>query len=455
MSTQALNRLGSNQAFSNLRSDARAFVARSLTKVSDKLGPAAITVSAPIARPEALIAPNRTEATLLWQPPQGPAYAGLGEGFEVSPDSCAVKQFFGALHRVVDPRLSDVAPRLFGGMAFDGARSIEAPWRGFGRGSMTMPRWLYAVEGKRAWLTHAVSCDALSAKSIEGSLNEFDAIWRALENDEQPNLALAEPVHVEAMSSDAWDERVQTLIDAIQGGGCDKVVTARRTVVEFGEAVDALCVASRLRARFLGCTSFALWRGDATLLGASPELLVSRSGRRVVSEAMAGSVENGRAQALLDSPKERAEHQLVVDAIVAGLGQYCERVQASAQPTIRELPNVLHMQTPISGVLAADTHIIDLVRALHPTPAVGGVPSKVAMQWIAALEDTRGWYGAPFGWVDDRGDGEFVVALRSGVVQGNRVYVYAGAGIMGDSDPAAEYAETELKMRALLGALNA
>jgi salicylate biosynthesis isochorismate synthase len=174
----------------------------------------------------------------------------------------------------------------------------------------------------------------------------------------------------------------------------------------------------------------------------------------VVSEAMAGSVPHGASAALLESEKDRREHDLVVDAIVERLSPHCTALERSAEPQVRELPNVVHLQTPVTGVLREPVHVLDLLDLLHPTPAVGGVPVDDAVRWIVAREPVpRGWYSGPVGWFDAAGDGEFAVALRSGLVRGRRAHVYAGAGIVRGSVPAAEYAETALKLRPLLDAL--
>lgn len=158
---------------------------------------------------------------------------------------------------------------------------------------------------------------------------------------------------------------------------------------------------------------------------------------------------------MMASAKEREEHQLVVNAILRALDPFCDSLRSASEPSVRELPNVLHMQTPIEGHLRESTHVLELVRALHPTPAVGGVPTSDAVRWIIENEALpRGWFSAPVGWADAAGDGEFVVALRSGLLRDGKAWVYAGAGIMADSDPDAEYVETELKMQALLGALH-
>ena len=254
---------------------------------------------------------------------------------------------------------------------------------------------------------------------------------------------------------ETWSRQVEDIRRKIQDGSFEKVVAARHCVVELETGAGSLDVLKRLEARFPGCTRFALWQGDAAFLGATPELLVSRRGLSVLSEALAGSTEHGDGARMMASSKEREEHQLVVQAILKALEPFCDSLRSAPEPSVRELPNVLHMQTPIEGRLRDSTHILSLVQALHPTPAVGGVPTNEAIQWIVEHEAlARGWYSAPVGWTDAAGDGEFVVALRSGLLRDGKAWVYAGAGIMADSDPDAEYAETELKMQALLGALH-
>ncbi|UCH30567.1 MAG: isochorismate synthase, partial [Myxococcales bacterium] len=275
---------------------------------------------------------------------------------------------------------------------------------------------------------------------------------------ERPIGVIPSPVcahRIEEADRETWSRQVEEIRRGIQDSVFDKVVAARHCVVELETGAGSLDVLKRLEERFPGCTRFALWRGDAAFLGATPELLVSRRGPVVSSEALAGSTAHGEGARMMESSKEREEHQLVVQAILNGLEPFCDSLQSDPEPSVRELPNLLHMQTAISGRLREPTHVLSLVQALHPTPAVGGVPTEEAIRWIIEHEAlARGWYSAPVGWTDASGDGEFVVALRSGLIRGGKAWVYAGAGIMSDSDPEAEYAETELKMQALLGALH-
>ena len=442
------------------RSEICSFVARSLTALCGRQGVAQIVVPAPIARPESLLARFESEASLLWRPPNGSSFAGVGVACEVAPQKDAVVEFFGNVHRVLHASVAGNRPRLFGGMAFDSSANVSPPWESFGKGALILPRWLYQRSYEHdgneasAWLSLTVDGASLDAEDLDSLLREFEVGWSCLVEDVLPTFSAQTPKHIEHVAREGWNERVGEIRKAIQSGQSKKIVAARHAIVDLEENARPLGIVTRLRDRFPGCTSFCFWRKDAAFLGASPELLVRVRGREVASEAMAGSVALGGAAALLSNAKERDEHQLVVDAIVESLSDHCDEVQVSDEPTIRELPNVLHMQTPIHGRLRSDLHVLELVDSLHPTPAVGGVPSNEAIRWITANEGARGWYSAPFGWVDDDGDGEFVVALRTGLAIGKQVWVYAGAGIMGDSDADAEFAETEMKMQALLGALD-
>jgi isochorismate synthase len=193
------------------------------------------------------------------------------------------------------------------------------------------------------------------------------------------------------------------------------------------------------------------------MIGASPELLVARSGSTVISRPLAGTAVLGddTIEWLRHSSKDMLEHQLVVDAIRTVLSPWCAHLDAPSVPEIDRFADVAHLATPIYGTLrdpAPDA--LALVRALHPTPAVGGIPTVAALAAIARLEpQSRGSYAAPVGWVDARGDGEWAVALRGGRVVGTHALLHAGAGIVAGSDPDTEWAETEAKLLPMLTAL--
>jgi isochorismate synthase len=409
-----------------------------------------VTVPAPIAPPDALLRAFPHEASILWDPPQSDACSGLGVAKTLAPSAQAIGDFFDQTHHVA--HAASPSPRVFGGASFAPGSARETPWESFGDGFLLLPTWTYHA-GERAWLSLAV-CES-GASTVEQALDVFDTIWDSLE---RPIGVIPSPVSVRRIDEadrETWSRQVDDIRRKIQDEVFEKVVAARHCVVELETGAGSLDVLKRLEERFPGCTRFALWRGEAAFLGATPELLISRRGPSVLSEALAGSTVHGDAARMMASSKEREEHQLVVQAILKALEPFCDSLRSASEPIVRELPNVLHMQTPIEGHLRAPTHILALVQALHPTPAVGGVPTNEAIQWIVEHETlARGWYSAPIGWTDAAGDGEFVVALRSGLLLDGKAWVYAGAGIMADSDPDAEYAETELKMQALLGALH-
>jgi len=409
-----------------------------------------VTVPAPIARPDALLRAFPTEASILWDPPKTTACAGLGVAVTMAPSASQLDDFFEATEHVTEWECP--SPRVFGGTAFASGAAAEHPWDSFGDGFALLPRWTYHVD-EQAFLSLAVRRD--DALDVDDALETFDALWGSLERPIGVIPSSLSARRVDEVGREAWTKQVEDIRNEIRAGAFDKVVAARHCIVELETGARSLDVLKRLEERFPGCTRFAMWRGDAAFLGATPELLISRRGNEVLSEALAGSTPHGEAARMMESVKEREEHQLVVNAILKSLEPFCESLRSDDEPSVRELPNLLHMRTAIEGRLSNPTHVLSLVQALHPTPAVGGVPTTDAISWIVGHDTIqRGWYSAPIGWTDASGDGDFVVALRSGLLRDGKAWVYAGAGIMGDSDPQAEYAETELKMQALLGALH-
>ncbi len=209
-------------------------------------------------------------------------------------------------------------------------------------------------------------------------------------------------------------------------------------------------------------TIFAITRHGRTFLGATPERLVRVEGRTFRTIALAGSIGRGAdpaederlAAELLASAKDREEHEVVVEMLRRTLAPLAEELEVAAEPAVVTLRHVQHLATEVRGRLRQQAGILSLVERLHPTPAVGGAPRELALELIAAEERLdRGWYAGPLGWLDRHDDGEFVVAIRSGVVEDDRVSLFAGCGIVADSDPDREWAESEMKLEALASAL--
>jgi menaquinone-specific isochorismate synthase len=247
---------------------------------------------------------------------------------------------------------------------------------------------------------------------------------------------------------DEWEASVVAALALIDSGAAEKIVLAREVVVEADEPFDVRSVLETLHATQPGCVVYA----DGGFVGASPELLVRRTGDEVVARPMAGTGLD--AAALVRSEKDGREHRFVVDAVCDALRSTCSDVVAKG-PAPVELTDVAHLATTITArIRDHQTSAVDLALALHPTPAVAGTPRAAALAAIRRLEATpRDLYAGPCGWVDARGDGAFVVALRGAQIEGTRARLHSGAGIVAGSNPAAEWAETQAKLEPMLRAL--
>jgi isochorismate synthase len=382
----------------------------------------------------------------------------------------------------LEPPLSGarlLSPRLFGGLSFRprpvrGAprRSIDTdidpgapPWPAFHDASFVLPRWLYGRSGRAAFLRLAVPRDQ------EGDATERLAAMRARLEDlaARADAAPSPSERAEIISDgdapsttpEAWRAMVLDALARIRAGELEKVVGATLRRVTLAAPIDVAAMLRRLDVAYPDCARFAFQRGRATFLGASPERLVTVRGLCVEADALAGSARRGgpqgdaaAARALLESGKDRREHALVVSAVASALRPRCRALHVPEAPVVRSLRNVHHLHTPIEGDLARPAHVLELVELLHPTPAVSGSPRDAAAAWIASREAApRGWYAGAVGWFDESGDGSFAVAIRSGLVEGEKAWIYTGAGLVEGSDPDAELAETRVKQAPFLAAL--
>jgi menaquinone-specific isochorismate synthase len=285
----------------------------------------------------------------------------------------------------------------------------------------------------------------------------------ALERSDSSRGLTSQPSDYRVRSTlppEQWrDEVVARARDRIEAGELEKAVLARELILATDQPIDVVEVVAQLRHAFPSAILFLI---DG-FVGASPELLVSRNGDMVRAHPLAGtasrssdpSVDGRLAAGLLASGKDRWEHQITIDWLLDGLLPFCSYVDAEPEPSIVSLANVHHLGTQVEGRLSSPpVSVLELVAALHPTPAVGGAPQGDALALIADLEKAeRGSYAGPTGWVDGAGNGAFAVAIRSAELAGTRARMFAGVGVVADSDPAAELAETRAKFRAVLDAL--
>ena len=350
-----------------------------------------------------------------------------------------------------------------GGFAFAPDGGDSPRWDGFAPASLVVPELSLARAANRVALTLNVevapddTLEDLGAR-VAGRLGELRTA----------PLPLFDPAPAgeykvrSPMPPSHYEEAVARAVQRIRAGELEKIVLAREVEVHAPLDHDVGAVLGLLREAFASCYVFAVGRGDAVFLAASPELLVRREGQRASTVALAGSsrrsadpaVDEHLGEQLLQSDKDREENEIVVRRIARVLRPHSVWVTAAPEPALVRVANIIHLGTPIRAQLATPLSAIELAGVLHPTPAVGGEPGEVAAPLIPALEGLdRGWYAGTVGWTDAAGDGEFCVALRCALVRARVAHLYAGGGIVRDSDPVAELAETEVKLGALLPVL--
>ena len=352
-----------------------------------------------------------------------------------------------------------------GGFAFapDGGQS--ARWKGFAPASLIVPELSFARRAGETWLTVNVE-----VAPDDTELELSSALQRRLDQLSSEPLPLLDPAPtgvyevLSPMPPSHYEEAVARAVQRIRAGELEKIVLAREVEVHAPRPHDPAAVIGVLREAFGSCYVFAVGRGDATFIAASPELLCRREGQRASTVALAGStrrsadpaVDDHLGEQLLQSVKDRDENAVVVRRIAQTLRPHSVWVTCPPEPVVVQIANIQHLAAPIRAQLASPLGAIELAGLLHPTPAVGAEPGAAADRLIPALEGLdRGWYAGPVGWTDATGDGEFCVALRCALLRGTVATCYAGCGIVADSDPAAELAETEIKLQALLPVLAA
>ncbi len=352
-------------------------------------------------------------------------------------------------------------PVWLGGFAFDPEGSGSSTWSSLPPASLALPELSICRSGERAFLTlNAVVGLGEDAGKRAASLSARLAGLRA----EAP-LPMLDPhptaqaeIH-SARPPGEFEEAVAAATARIGEGEMSKVVLAREVIVSAAAAHDPAALFGAMREQFPACFCFCVGTPEAAFIGASPELLVRRSGAGVSTVALAGStrrssdpaVDDHLGEQLLRSDKDRREQRIVSERIVRALRPHAVWVEAAAEPEIVRVANIQHLATPVIAQLADSHSAIELAGMLHPTPAVGGEPWPGAATAVAELEGMdRGWYAGPVGWMDAAEDGEFCVALRSALLRDREAHLFAGVGVVAGSDPAAELAETEVKLQALL-----
>jgi len=372
--------------------------------------------------------------------------------------ACGARRFEGISDRVSEflnllPKHgADFSPLAVGGFGFSDQDCTAYEWREFPSAWFFVPRMLWIRRGGR--YSFAKICDAGSNGSPEPlalAAPKRSALGGALARQ---SMRAPRPLVGER---DRWRERVERASAMIGAGQLKKIVLSRELTIDSDVPIDPAEIVDAARAARPHCYTFWIRRGSSSFVGSTPELMIRLEGEDLTSGALAGSVPRGCSDeadgilgdSLLRSAKNLEEHAYVVDHVRAAL-QAVAVLGEREPPRLMRLPEVQHLFSPITGKLRAQLSAIELAGLIHPTPAVCGVPRYEAGAIIEREEPNRGWYTGAVGWMDAEGAGEMAVALRSGLIEGSRMLVWAGSGIVAGSDPEAEFAETETKFDAML-----
>ncbi|WP_245959442.1 isochorismate synthase [Neobacillus piezotolerans] len=406
-----------------------------------------------------------------WRDPEGGFYiAGLGIAAQLSSDLAEGR--FSYIGRswneliqggiIVNPyKEAGLGPLMFGGFSFDPHKQKTALWSKYPDSLFHIPRFMLTVAGGEAFLTTNVVCtkhDGISLfKKVAGERESLLKNIGTRMDVEVPSLK-----EIKEIAAGEWKGTVMEAVTQLQEGPLKKVVLARELRLLFESEVESGAVLGRLELEQKASFIFSFESGGDSFIGASPERLIKKRGRSVRSACLAGSIQRGKTgnedtmlgNQLLSDEKNLKEHQYVVDMIRDAMEKTCDSVVIPDQPQLMKVRDIQHLYTPVEGIAKESSSLLDIVERLHPTPALGGLPKEAAIAKIRELETLdRGLYAAPIGWMDYAGNGEFAVAIRSGLIQGKEASLFAGCGVVANSDAESEYLETGLKFRPMLSAL--
>ncbi|WP_079510176.1 isochorismate synthase [Mesobacillus jeotgali] len=356
---------------------------------------------------------------------------------------------------------SGTGPTIFGGFSFDPLKKGTALWSKFSEALFHIPKFMLTIIKGEVYFTTNVICTQHDDISLfeKVTRERQEVLTKAMLTPETAEMDLKEMVEIEP---EAWKQTVRDVVNGFGDSNLKKVVLARELRLHFENEVQAERVLGNLLENQKASFIFAFESNGDCFIGASPERLVKKNGDSLFSACLAGSIARGAnpeedeklGNELLTDQKNLIEHQYVVDMIKEAMEETCDEVILPDQPALMKMKYIQHLYTPVIGKNRKGTSILHLVDRLHPTPALGGLPKQAAIEKIREIEQLdRGLYAAPLGWMDYQGNGEFAVAIRSGLIQGKEASLFAGCGIVADSNAESEYKETSIKFRPMLTAL--
>lgn len=369
------------------------------------------------------------------------------------------------IYRGIDHPLAGL--NYLGGFSFFDDVELKE-WENFGSVNFVVPEWLYIRSNEDNILTITLEITPnMTYKYVKKKLSDIlNHITKKL-IDTPPfseiNGKISYEVEKRNEEYDRWEDSVKKATQLISENEFEKIVLARDIRISTDREISTTRLLYHLRENYKTSYCFLIQNNESSaFVGCSPERLASFQSKFVLAEGLAGSISRGDnadndedlAKQLLKSAKDRQEHKYVVEAIEKRLKNFTNQIDYPETPTIKKFMNVQHLYTPITAWLNNSVNPLLVVEQLHPTPAVGGSPRKQALPWIKKLENfERGWYAGPVGWINSNGNGEFCVAIRSGLIMGNKARFYAGCGIVKNSIPQSEWQETNLKFIPMLSAI--
>ena len=407
-----------------------------------------------------------------WENPEGNlTLCGMGVAAKLQPGADSVGRFsqvkdqWGALLSMasVNHCLGEMAtgPILFGGFSFmEGETGPIGLWEDFGDYLFYLPRFLLTESANGTFLTSTKliteDCDDCSIERFLKDREQLMSLSPAMV-EEIPSFS-----HMEERDVEKWKEAIERSVEDIRTGLLDKVVLAREVSLHFEGKIPSGTILQNLTEQQPGSFIFGVESGESCFLGASPERLIKKEGKQIFSACLAGSIKRGDdartdeqlGLELWNDEKNRSEHEFVVSMMRKAMEEQCIELDIPQEPILMKLANIQHLYTPVKGTSLPNSSILEFVELLHPTPALGGAPRKIAMEKISEYEQMeRGFYSSPVGWMDMKGNGDFAVGIRSGLLKGGQASLFAGCGIVEGSIPESELTETKVKFKPMLNAL--
>jgi menaquinone-specific isochorismate synthase len=354
-----------------------------------------------------------------------------------------------------------LGPVMFGGFSFDPLKAKTTLWSKYADSLFHIPKYMLTMVEGQTFLTSNIVCTPNDDFSLfEKVISERTQLLNSFEQDFNRNPAkLLETKEIAPLQ---WKQSVDDVVEDLKNGSLKKVVLARELRLFFDNQIKAENILENLYNQQRDSFIFVFESNGDCFIGATPERLVKKQGNDVFSTCLAGSIRRGitetedkmLGETLLNDQKNLIEHGFVVEMIKEALDESCEEIILPDKPQLMKIRDIQHLYTPVIGKCQKDASLLLLVERLHPTPALGGLPKQEAVEKIRQVEELdRGFYAAPLGWVDYRGNGEFSVSIRSGLIQGKEASLFAGCGVVANSDSESEYLETSLKFRPMLRAL--